>query len=154
MHWLIWLGAAILLAVIEMFSLTLVLIMLAGGALAAATASAAGLNLVWQIVIFAVVAVALLLVLRPFLLRHMRKRVPLAETNAAAHIGRSALVVNQVTEFGGRVKLTGEVWSARTEPGAPMLPTGKEVLVLRIDGATAVVQGVSSQQQTATSAPA
>ena len=154
MHWLIWLGAAILLAVIEMLSLTLVLIMLAGGALAAAAAAAAGLGLVWQIVIFAGVAVALLLLLRPWLLRHLRERVPLTETNAAAHVGRTALVVDQVTEFGGRVKLAGEVWSARTESGAPMLATGKEVVVLRIDGATAVVEGLPSHHQTAAEASA
>nr|WP_255372088.1 NfeD family protein [Cellulosimicrobium sp. CUA-896] len=113
--------------------------MFAGGALAAAGVSAAGGPLWLQIVTFAVVSVVLLLTLRPYLLRHLRDRVPLAETNVAAHVGRAALVVDRVSEIGGRVKLAGEVWTARTEPGAPEVPAGAEVRVVRIDGATAVV---------------
>lgn len=139
MDWLLWVGAGLLLALIEIISLDLVLVMFAGGALAAAGVSAAGGPLWLQIVTFAVVSVVLLVTLRPWLLRHLRDRVPLAETNVAAHVGRAALAVDRVTELGGRVKLAGEVWTARTEPGTAEIPSGAEVRVVRIDGATAVV---------------
>lgn len=142
--WLWWLGAALLLAVIEMISLDLVLIMLAGGAAAGAAVAAAGGPFWLQIVVACAVAALLLFMLRPWLLRHLRDRVPLVETNAAAHVGRLALVVSDVTETSGRVKLAGEVWSARlVDDGVPgssgRLPEGSEVRVVRIDGATAVV---------------
>ncbi len=148
MDWLWWVGAALLFGLIEIISLDLVLIMFAGGALAAAGVNAAGGPLWLQIVTFAVVSVILLVTLRPWLLRHLRSRVPLTETNVAAHVGRTALAVDRVSEFGGRVKLVGEVWTARTEQDAPEIPVGAEVRVVRIDGATAVVAPLPAEHPT------
>ncbi len=149
--WLWWVGAALVLAVVEMLSLDLVLIMLAGGALGGAAVAAAGGPLWLQIIVACVVAAMLLFLLRPWLLRHLRDRVPLTETNAAAHVGRTAVVLADVTEISGRVKLAGEVWSARLEDdGIPdstaVVPAGTEVRVVRIEGATAVVTPVSAER--------
>lgn len=138
MAWLWWLGAALLLGVVEMLSLDLVLIMFAGGALAAAGLSAVGLPLWVQIIGFAVTSALLLLALRPWMLRRLRARIPLEETNAQAHIGRVAVAVTEVSERAGRIKLAGEVWSARTENDEE-LAEGDEVRVVRIAGATAIV---------------
>ena len=138
MHWLWWVGGALVLGILEMLSLELVFIMAAGGALAGAVASAAGAPLWAQILIAAITSVLLLVTLRPWLLRHLKKRTPLVETNASALVGRPAVVLATVTAEAGRVKLAGEVWSARTTAGSA-LPPGTEVLVDRIDGATAVV---------------
>lgn len=138
MAWVWWMAAALLLVVVEVLSLDLVLIMFAGGAVAAGALALAGTPLWVQILGFAVVSTALLLALRPWLLRHLRTRVPLVETNAAAHVGRTAVAVTSVTERSGRVKLAGEVWTARTE-GRDVVEVGEEVRVVRIDGATAVV---------------
>lgn len=138
MAWVWWLGAALLLAVVEVLSLDLVLIMFAGGALAATGLALLDQPIWVQILGFAVVSTALLLALRPWLLRHLRKRVPLVETNAAAHVGRVAVAVTAVTERSGRVKLAGEVWTARTD-GHDVIEVGEEARVVRIDGATAVV---------------
>lgn len=138
MAWLIWLAAALLLAVLEIFTLDLLFIMLAAGAAAGAIGAAAGLDLVWQIVLAAVVALAMMLVLRPFLLRHLRTRVDLVETNVAALVGQAGSVLQPTDAAGGRVKIAGEVWSARTDDGG-VLSSGQAVRVVRIDGATAVV---------------
>ena len=148
--WLWWVGAALVLAVIQLLSVDLVFVMLAGGALGGAIVSWAGGPLWLQIVVACVVATLLLATLRPWLLRHLRERVPLVETNAAAHIGRIAVVVADVTEHSGRVKLAGEVWSARLDDdGDPTtsarVPEGSDVRVVRIDGATAVVAPVPAQ---------
>ncbi|RXR23739.1 NfeD family protein [Oerskovia turbata] len=148
MDWLWWVGAGLLFVLIEIISLDLVLIMFAGGAFAAAGVNAAGGPLWLQIVTFAVVSAALLLSLRPWLLRHLRQRVPLAETGAAAQVGRTAVVVDRVTELSGRIKLQGEIWSARTVDGSPELPIGAEVRVVRIDGATAVVRSLAADSHT------
>ncbi|SDS58486.1 Membrane protein implicated in regulation of membrane protease activity [Paraoerskovia marina] len=143
MAWLWWLGGAAVLALLEIVSLDLVLIMFAGGALAAAGMAALGAPVWVQILAFLVTSGLLLFALRPWLLRSLRSRMTLTETNAAAQVGRMAVVLEDVTELHGRIKLAGEVWSARTEDEAPSLPVGTEVRVLRIDGATAVV-GTSS----------
>ncbi|MBT0995283.1 NfeD family protein [Cellulomonas sp. DKR-3] len=138
MGWLWWVGAALVLGILEMLSLDLVLIMLAGGALAGAAAYGLGAPVWAQFLVAAVTAVILLATLRPWLLRRLRVREPLVETNSAALVGRGAVVVSTVTVDNGRVKLGGEVWSARTAAG-DALPPGTEVTVDRIDGATAVV---------------
>ncbi|WP_029287595.1 NfeD family protein [Cellulomonas sp. HZM] len=138
MGWLWWVGGALVLGILEMLSLDLVLIMLAGGALAGAAAYGLGAPVWVQIVVACVVAVILLATLRPWLLRHLKSRIPLEETNAAALVGRDAVVLSTVTLEGGRVKLAGEVWTARTETSEALAP-GVQVRVARIDGATAVV---------------
>lgn len=140
MDWLWWLGGAMLLGVAEMFTLDLIFLMLAGGALAGALAAALGLSLAWQIVIAAVTSLLLLFALRPFLLRRLRERTELVETNSAALVGRPAVVVAPTDDQGGRVKLSGEVWSARAAVEGASFPAGAEVRVTRIDGATAVVE--------------
>ncbi len=138
MAWVWWLGAAVLLVVVEILSLDLVLIMFAGGALVAALLAGLGLPVWAQILGFGLTSTLLLLALRPWMLRHLRHRVDLPETNAAAHVGRIVVVVSEVSERAGRVKLVGEVWTARTE-GDEVVGVGQEVRVVRIAGATAVV---------------
>ena len=141
MDWVWWLGAALLLAVVEILSVDLVLIMFAGGALVAALLALLDAPLWMQILGFAGTSTLLLFALRPWLLRHLRDRVPLVETNAAANVGRSAVVVAEVSERAGRVKLAGEVWTARTE-NDEVIPVGEEVTVIGILGATALVTAV------------
>ena len=48
-------------------------------------------------------------------------------------------MIETVTTTDGRVKLAGEVWSARVAPGQPACEPGEEVRVVRIDGATVIV---------------
>ncbi|WP_426560185.1 NfeD family protein [Angustibacter sp. McL0619] len=135
-----WVGLALLLGAIEVATLDLIFIMLALGALGAAVAAALGAGFAVQVIVFAVVAMLLLGVLRPMALRRLRAGDPIL-TGAAAMVGRHALVVETVTETGGRIKLHGEIWSARTKRKGPpeaILP-GVDVTVLEIQGATAIV---------------
>ena len=141
MGWLWWVGGALMFGILEMLSLDLVLVMFAGGCLAGAVAYLLGASVGVQILAFAFTSVLLLATLRPFLLKRLRERTPLIETNSAALVGQDAVVVSTVTVEGGRVKLNGEVWSARVD-AAQAIPPGTEVTVSRIDGATAVVSPV------------
>ena len=145
MGWLWWLGGGMLLGVLEMFSLDLIFLMLASGALVGAATNALGAPLPVQIIAAAVASLLMLFALRPFLLRQLRARTSLVETNSAALVGRAAVVVAPTDLVGGRVKLAGEVWSARTADERTSFPTGAEVRVARIDGATAVVEPVVQQ---------
>jgi len=76
---------------------------------------------------------------RRALLRNLRRRTPVVETNVAAHVGRPAIVLTEVTERSGLVKLAGEEWSARSAEPGWTFPVGADVSVVRIDGATALV---------------
>jgi membrane protein implicated in regulation of membrane protease activity len=85
-----------------------------------------------------VVAVAMLAVVRPVALRHLR--TPLAiRTGTAALVGEHGLVLEPVDAHDGRVKVKGEVWSARSYDPSVRIEVGRSVEIVQIDGATAVV---------------
>ncbi|MFI9650266.1 NfeD family protein [Streptomyces sp. NPDC052040] len=112
--------------------------MLAVGAVAAAVVAALGGDAVPQVAVFALVSVALIAVVRPIAARHRSQRPELA-TGIDALKGRQALVLERVDGNGGRIKLAGEVWSARSLNGGLTYEPGEEVDVVDIDGATAIV---------------
>ena len=53
--------------------------------------------------------------------------------------GRQAVVLERVDGGGGRIKLAGEVWSARALDSGRAYEVGQEVDVVDIEGATAIV---------------
>ncbi len=140
MQFLYWFVGAMVLGIVEIFTLDLTFAMLAGGALAGGVVALAGGPWWLSMLVAVAVSAALLGGLRPFLLRSLRLKGEAAPlTNVSALVGRSARAIDEVSETRGRVKLNGEVWTARTEEDAPAIPEGTEVRVVRIDGATAIV---------------
>lgn len=139
MGWLWWFGGALVLGVIELLTVDLMFLMLAGGAAAGGLAGALGAPFWVQLIVAVIVAVLLLVLVRPMAVKRLRSSTPDTTTNIAAHVGRSATVIADVTERAGRVKLAGEVWSARTDAPGQVLQAGTSVVVTKIDGATAVV---------------
>lgn len=135
--WVWWLVAAAVLGIALVITAMPELGMLAVGAVAAAVTWSLGGGIVLQVGAFVVVSVALIAVVRPIAARN--KERPQLSTGVDALRGRQAVVLERVDHRGGRVKLAGEVWSARAlEPGR-VFETGEEVDVVDIDGATAVV---------------
>lgn len=88
--------------------------MLAVGAVAGSVTAGLGGGVVLQVVVFAAVSVALLAVVRPIAARH-RAQQPQLATGIEALKGRQAVVLERVDgSGGGRIKLAGEIWSARS----------------------------------------
>ena len=143
MAWLWWLGGALVLGVVEMLTVDLIFLMFAGGALAAMLVALLGAPGWAQILVFAAVSLVLLLAVRPWAKRVLDRSTPDSFTNVAEHVGREATVLVDVTDRAGRVKLVGEVWTARAARPGVVLPTGTTVRVVRIDGAIAVVDAVA-----------
>ncbi|WP_030675828.1 NfeD family protein [Streptomyces rimosus] len=112
--------------------------MLAVGAVAGAVTAGLGGGTVTQFIVFAAVSVALIAVVRPIANRHRSQRPQLA-SGIDALKGRSATVLERVDASGGRVKLGGEVWSARALDADQVYEPGQKVDVVEIEGATAVV---------------
>ena len=140
--WVTWLGVAVVLAVVELLSLDLVLLMFALGALGAAVVAGLGGPIWLALLVFAVVSTALLFLVRPPLVERLHAG-PTLYTGHQNLVGREALVIEPVDSRSGRVRLASELWSARTE-GDETYDTGAEVSVTRIDGATVVVTGKES----------
>jgi len=141
--WLSWLGLALVLGAVEAASVDFVFSMLAGGALAGAVAAAFGASFSVQVVTAVVVAAAMLALVRPMAKRYFAVPEGAGDIGAVAHVGRTATVLQTVTEHDGRVKLGGEIWSARTAPDAAACLPGQEVRVVSIQGATAIVSSVA-----------
>ncbi|MFJ5778529.1 NfeD family protein [Streptomyces sp. NPDC093094] len=112
--------------------------MLAVGALAAAAVAGLGGGLVLQVLAFVAVSVALIAVVRPVAARHRTQR-PRLVTGVEALKGRQAVVLERVDGSGGRIKLAGEIWSARALDTDRTYDAGEAVDVVDIEGATAIV---------------
>ena len=136
--WLAWLVLAALLGVGELMTTTLAFGLVAVAALVAAVVGGVGLGLPFQIGAFAITAGASLGVVRPLAMRHIRQP-PLLRSGTSALVGRSATVVEEVTAHGGRVRIGGEVWSARSYDESQVIPADSTVDVFAIEGATALV---------------
>jgi membrane protein implicated in regulation of membrane protease activity len=134
----IWFAAAVVLSIAEMIGGEFVLLMLGGGALAGALAALVTDQLWIQLLVFALVSVALVVGARPPLLRRLHK-APQLRSGMDAVIGSQATVISTVDSGGGQVKIGGEIWSAIGVDGHRPLPPGTPVTVVEVRGATAVV---------------
>jgi membrane protein implicated in regulation of membrane protease activity len=138
--WVLWLIAALLLAVGEMVTMGLFLAPFAGGAAIAALLAAAGAGGIIEWSAFLVISVVLLAALRPVAREHQRSRGRI-RTGTAALVGQTATVVERIAnaEGVGCVKLDGEIWTARAYDDDEVIEPGTRVQVLEIRGATALV---------------
>ena len=135
----IWVIVAIVLAIGE--GLTPGLFFLGPVALAgvaAAVAAVVGATALIQAIVFVAGAAAALAFLRPIARAHLR--MPHAmRTGTAALVGAKAVVLQRVDANGGRVKIGGEEWSARSFADDDVFEPGQRVEVAEIQGATALV---------------
>ena len=138
MSWIVWLIVAAVLGVAELLTTTLAFGLIAVAAVVAAAAGAFHLDLGLQLAAFVAAAGAGLVFVRPIALRHIRQP-PALRTGVAALIGRSAIVLEEVTEHGGRVRIDGEDWSSRPYDESLVIPVGTKVDVMQIKGAIALV---------------
>src|SRR5262249_13327195 len=141
--WIVWLVLAALLGVAEVVTATLAFGLLAVAALVAAIVGGVGLGLPFQLTAFAITAGAGLGVVRPLAVRHIRQP-PLLRSGTSALVGRPAIVVEEVTALGGRVRIGGELWSPRAYHQAPGIPSGFAGEGVWVEGAAPPVssQGV------------
>jgi membrane protein implicated in regulation of membrane protease activity len=133
-----WLGAAGALLVAEMLTVDLLYASLAFSAFMAAIANGLGFEMAAQGLVFGLAAALSLFVLRPIALKHLKKRPADFATNVDALIGAPAVALTEVTVHDGQVKLSGEIWSARSQ-GA-LISKDSMLEVVAIEGATAIVK--------------
>ncbi len=137
-----WLGLAVLLGVAEMFSLDLVLAMLAVGAAAGMATSLATDLIVVQFLVAILTSLGLLALVRPNLVRKLQTG-PDLRLGHAKLIGTQGTVTRTITALKpGEVKLSGQEWSAQPYDETLIIEPGETVEVLDIRGATAYVHPV------------
>ncbi len=152
--WVLWLALILVFVIIEVFTLDFTFLMLAGGSLGGLVAGFLSAPLWAQVIVAGVLALLLIFLVRPSLLRAFRKGGDPTPSNIEAVLGLTGTVVREFADHRGQVKLAnGETWTARLvdDHDSGELAEGARVVVQRIDGATAVV--VPAPKPTA-SAPA
>jgi membrane protein implicated in regulation of membrane protease activity len=137
--WIVWLIVAAVLGVAELVTVTFAFGIIAVAAVVAAVVAAFHVDLGIQLAAFVVAAGAGLGFVRPIAIRHI-KQPPSLRTGTAALVGRSAVVLEEVNEHSGRVRIEGEEWSSRPYLDESLvIPVGTKVDVMEIKGATALV---------------
>lgn len=141
MWWILWLGLAIVLLVIEFLTTELVSIWFSASAflVGIVTAIFPSLHWGWQILIFAVLSVGALILTRPFA-KSFLKRERAQATNLELIIGQTGIVEEEIDNdmSRGAVKVKGIIWNARSENGEK-IPKDTLVQVQSIDGNKLIV---------------
>ena len=140
----VFLGLAIVLGIAEMFSLDLILLMLAMGALVGMVAALLEAPFAVAAIAAAAASVACLAVVRPPLVKRLHSGPELSLGHGKL-VGQQGIVTERITGLeSGRVKLSGEIWSAKPYDETLAIEPGATVEVLEIRGATAYVHPVPS----------
>jgi membrane protein implicated in regulation of membrane protease activity len=140
----VFLALAILLGIAEMFSLDLILGMLALGALVGVVTALLGAGFAVSAIAAAVASVACLAVVRPPLIKKLHSGPELTLGHSKL-VGQQGIVTERITGFdSGQIRLAGEIWSAKPYDETLTIEPGSTVEVLEIRGATAYVHPVPS----------
>lgn len=135
---ILWLILAVAFLAIEFATVALISLWFVVGALAALAAAILGVAPWLQVLIFALVSMAMLLLLRPFLRKFVDPhKVP---TNVDAVIGHEAVVTETVDNLAatGAIRLGGVTWTARAVNGKT-IPAGTVVTVQAVEGVKVMV---------------
>ncbi|MFT4285272.1 MAG: NfeD family protein [Protaetiibacter sp.] len=140
--WVVWLGLILVFIIIEVNTLEFTFLMLALGSVGGLVTGLVGGPWWVQLVVAAVLALVLVLFVRPPLLHALRRGADPARSNVDALLGLGGTVTVDFRFGPGQVKLVnGDVWTARVADGiAPAgLDEGARIVVTAIEGATAVI---------------
>jgi|SRR5215207_8689800 len=141
--WETWLALSIALGVAEMFSLDLILAMLAAGAVVGMVAALLGLPLEVTLLAAIGTSVAMLALVRPSFVKRLHSGPELSLGHGKL-VGTQGLVLMEMSGLAtGRIKIAGEEWSALPYDETMTIPVGEAVEVLAIKGATAYVHPVA-----------
>ena len=136
----VWLGLLIVFLVIEIITVGLTSVWLAGGALAALLLNIAGLNLIWQVGAFFVVSFLLLFFTRPFAVKYINAHHE--KTNYEGVIGKIVRVTETVDNLAqtGTAVVNGLEGTARAEKDEDVLEPGALAKVVSISGVKLIVK--------------
>ncbi len=146
MVYYVYLIAAVVCFIGEMFTFDFSLLCFGTGLLGAALTSWLGLGLGWQVTVFIVLSLALFIGIRPLALKHLYKKGKHIKTNTDALIGREVevIAVPEDADQIGRVQTDGDNWRAKFSSPVTL---GEHVRVEKIEGNTLFVAPIQKQEE-------
>ena len=137
--WQVWAAIAVVCLILELSSGDFFIICFSIGAVFGAVAAVAGLNIYWQLAIFALFSAISIFTVRPVALRWLHKNEPDRVSNADALLGRHGRVVEAIKAGGyGRVAIDGDIWKAVTNElqdiaeGSTVIVIGRESTIIEV----------------------
>lgn len=136
-----WMGAAVILLLIEILTLGLTSIWFAGGAVLAAITAFVGGPLLLQLAVFIAVSCLLFFFTRPLAQKYLNSTVE--KTNVEALIGQHGIVRETIDNFQGKGKVyvNGMDWSAKSLHDEE-IPEGTEIVIHKIQGVKLIVDAI------------
>lgn len=133
----VWLAAALIFVVIEIFAPGFIFACFVVGAIAAGATALISDSYVLQGAVFAVVSIVLIPLTRP-LANKITKPSPVT-SNVGGLVGKVGYVKNAVTDTSGQVVVDDQVWQARADT---RIPADRKVKVLSVNGAKLKVEEI------------
>ena len=119
--WQVWGIIAVICLILELTSVDFFIICFSIGGVFAVIAAALGLNIYWQLFIFALFSLLSIFFVRPVALRWLHKNEPNKPSNADALLGRTGKVTEAVkTDEAGYVQIDGDLWKAISKTEIPV----------------------------------
>lgn len=134
---IVWLALIVIFLIVEIATVGLTSIWLAGGALAALVVELLGLGIVWQIAAFLIVTFILLYFTRPWAQKYLNAKS--VKTNYESLIGQKIKMTERVDNLSqtGKAVVNGQEWTVRAEADGDILEPGDFGEVLRVEGVKA-----------------
>lgn len=141
----IWIGIAVVLAIIEGITIQLVSIWFMLGAIFAAITSVFTDSIIIQVLVFIIVSFVSLIATRP-IVKNFMKQKGIVNTNSNRLVGQTGVMISDITDIEqiGRAKVSGEVWSVKTN-SAPILKDSK-IKVLAIEGVKLIIEPLQNKE--------
>ena len=137
-----WLGVMLLCVVIEAATFALTTVWGAVSAFVMIFVSRTNMPLKWQLILFLVLTIVLVLTTRPFAVKKLK--LGKDKTNVNSMEGQEVLVTKRISRFEkGEVKAkNGVIWSAKNadEQGDADIPEGSVCKIVKVDGNTLSVK--------------
>lgn len=138
-----WLVIFVVLLIVELFTVNLVSIWFAVGALAAGLVAYFIENMMIQIAVFIIVSTISLLLTNKFVEKLRNGKI--VPTNLDRVIGKIGIVTEEITKLEpGEVKVDGKRWSAIS---TKKIKVGRKVEILSIDGVKLHVKEVEEKEE-------
>ncbi len=131
----VWLSLLVIFVVIEAFTMSLTTVWAAIAAFPMIFISKTALPFKWQLLIFLVITIVLVVFTRPFAVKKLK--LGKEKTNAASLVGQEVLVISEVSEFkkGSAKAKNGVIWTV-TSADSSVIPENTVCIVTKIEGNT------------------
>lgn len=143
--WQLWTIVAIVCLIIELSSGDFFIICFSIGALLGIVGAVVGINIYWQILLFAIGSLLAIFFVRPVALRYLHKNEPNRPSNADALIGRTGKVTETIKAGDyGYVAIDGDMWKACSQENVDI---EKGAMVSVVDRQSTIITVIPQTKQ-------